>query len=117
MRIALPAPLLRLLLLLVPIALLGACTQYDYLPPPTPEGQSCVAQCRMMRAQCVSQHDLQLQQCNMMRSTAMNSYNRCRAAGGRNCVEPPFCTGGSYQCTAPFDECFRACGGRIVQAK
>lgn len=34
---------------------LGACTQYQYVRPPTPEGQHCVAQCTMMRSQCQSQ--------------------------------------------------------------
>ncbi len=109
---------LRAILSVLALLTLGACTQYQYIPPPTPEGRSCVAQCTMMRSQCQSQENFQVQQCNMMRSAALTSYNRCRAAGGgHRCVEPPICTGGSWQCSGPYDDCFRACGGQIVPVK
>jgi hypothetical protein len=115
MRIPFLARAARAALPLLAFLAVGACTHYEHIPPATPEGQACVAQCSMMRSQCVAQQNSQLQQCNIMRSAALTSYNRCRAAGGgHRCVEPPFCTGGSYQCSAPYDDCFRACGGRIV---
>lgn len=117
MRIPSLARSLRAALPALAFLTVGACTNYEYIRPATPEGQACVAQCTMMRSQCVAQQNAQLQQCNMMRSAALTSYNRCRAAGGGNrCVEPPHCTGGSYQCSQPYDDCFRACGGKIVAA-
>ncbi|MDI3306094.1 MAG: hypothetical protein QJR07_03245 [Acetobacteraceae bacterium] len=114
-------PLLRIsrkTLPLLAFLMIGACTQYQRIPPDTPEGRACVAQCGMMRSQCVSQQNFQLQQCNMMRSAALASYNRCRASGGGSqCVMPPVCTGGDYQCNRPYDDCFVACGGRLVPIK
>jgi hypothetical protein len=109
------ARLLRAALPVLAFLAIGACTNYEYIRPATPEGQACVAQCSMMRSQCAAQQDFQLQQCNMMRSTALTSYKRCRAAGGGNrCVQPPICTSGSYRCSGLYDDCFRACGGKIV---
>lgn len=107
----------RLLPGLILVGLLLACTQYRHIPPTTPEGQACVAQCTAQQQQCRSLANVGYQQCVASRNIALSTYNRCRASGQLGCQQPASCFQHEYRCTEPYNQCFQACGGRIVEEK
>lgn len=96
---------------------LGACTEYAYIPPPGPQGQACVAQCGFQRQQCQSFANQDYQQCQASRNFAMAAYNRCVQSRAMGCVQPPTCISQSWRCGGEYDECFRGCGGRIEEVQ
>jgi len=103
--------------LLLMLFVLGACTEYAYIPPATGAGQACVSQCGFQRQQCQSFANQDYQQCVSSRNFAMASYNRCVRSGRRGCVQPPTCFNQSYRCSGEYDQCFRGCGGRIEEVQ
>jgi len=103
--------------LLVLLLTLGACTEYAYIPPPGPEGQACVSQCRFDQQQCRAFHDGEYQRCLATRNFAMAAYNRCVASRALGCVPPPACMNQGWRCGNDFDQCFRGCGGRIEEVQ
>jgi hypothetical protein len=103
-------------LLLGPL-LLGGCGPrivYDFIPPESPEGRTCAAQCANTQTYCRQSAEANYRACEASYQGALASYNACREANGRGCVSPPSCF---YPSTSACDEgyrsCFSTCGGRV----
>lgn len=115
--------------LVVTVVFLAACgpryrTTYNYTPPPTETGRTCVMQCEVTRTQCealeqqrvdleAQRADIQHQQCQ---EAATREYDRCRSQGGqmciqRTCVRPQ--VQASTRCEEQYNRCYQSCGGTI----
>lgn len=103
--------------LLMLLFMLGACTEYAYIPPPGPQGEACVSRCGFERQQCRAVINQDYQQCQATRNFALSAYNRCVSSGRRGCVQPHECRNHSWRCDDEYDQCFRGCGGRIEEVQ
>jgi len=91
-------------------------THTVYHQPASPEGRVCTSQCCNAQQQCRNQLEAQNRECQTQHRYAMDSYKRCKDAGGKGCTEPPMCSYPSYyRCDSDYKACFGACGGRMEE--
>jgi len=91
-------------------------THTVYHQPASPEGRVCTSQCYNAQQQCRNQLEAQHRECQTQHRYAMDSYKRCKDAGGKGCSEPPPCSYPSYyRCENDYKACFGACGGRMEE--
>lgn len=100
--------------------LLAGCanlfTHTVYHQPASPEGRVCTSQCYNAQQQCRSRLEAQSSECQTQHRYAMDSYKRCKEAGGKDCREPPMCSyPGYYRCDGDYKACFGACGGTMEE--
>lgn len=92
----------------------GPTIVYDYVPPSSPEGRVCTAQCQSSAAMCRQMQQSNYQQCQSNYTLMMQNYNACRDSKGKHCVMPPSCMMSSTtHCDKGYRECFAACGGTV----
>ncbi len=106
--------------LAIVVMLLTACntlfTHTVYHQPASAEGRVCTSQCTNAQQQCQHQKDLQKSECDQQHRYAMDAFERCKKAGGKDCRQPPSCSYPSYyQCETNYKSCFGACGGRMEE--
>lgn len=120
---------------LLAVLLLASCapvieTTYDYTPPDTAEGQSCVARCQAERAPCTQSCDRRERLClTDSESRAMRDYqmelgdglNRRSSASSRTYFDyadryRSLCYVGGCRdaCDATYRTCFEGCGGKVT---
>ncbi|MDD0839819.1 hypothetical protein PSQ40_14640 [Curvibacter sp. HBC61] len=71
----------RLFLILLSIFGLSACATYkeNWIPPTTPNGSMCVAQCNQSKQSCQFSKQLLQQRCESDYNRAMADYQSCKA--------------------------------------
>jgi hypothetical protein len=108
---------LGLLLLLT----LSGCTytDYQYIPPSSPQGDRCVANCDYDKERCQADEDRANQELRMRYEREMRGYKRCKEyqAKGENsyrCERPYREYAQGFNCDRIYKACFRRCGGKII---
>ena len=98
----------------LPSAGCGPTIVYDFVPPESPEGRLCAAQCSNTKVYCETTARAIHQSCESSYQMAVQSYNACKEAGRKHCLYPSACyySGGS-DCAANYRACFTLCGGRV----
>ena len=87
-------------------------THTVYHQPLSAEGRVCTSQCLNAQQQCRHHKEAQHMECENQHRYAMDSFKRCKEAGGKECKEPPACSYPSYyQCESDYKACFGVCGG------
>ncbi|KAF0811700.1 hypothetical protein IGB42_03858 [Andreprevotia sp. IGB-42] len=117
---------MRLLLALLLTSLLGACVSYEYLPPATDQGKTCVAVCTGVREQCYGTEEQKARQeqdrCEI-RETSKQTQCLLLAktdADKATCLKNKgscYYSANTYRCDSQYDQCFVQCGGRIIEHK
>jgi hypothetical protein len=83
----------------------GPTHKYYLTPPSTPEGQSCITQCKTAKLQCEQQAEKKIVKCER--------EARYYCDGRTPCTNRPVCDLGSQNCKGDFFKCYRDCGGTI----
>lgn len=87
---------------------------YDFIPPESPEGRLCAAQCATSQSYCRQSAEANHRACEASYQSALASYNACREAKGKGCVSPQTCFYPSTSgCDEAYRSCFSTCGGRV----
>ena len=113
-------------------ALTAACatgpqyrTFYDFVPPTTAEGRSCVFQCENTKMQCSQLEEMRVANCEdradyrhgQCMDRAQDAYQRCQQSGNQYCVQS-YCArescSYSSRCENQYNRCFEVCGGEIL---
>jgi hypothetical protein len=101
-------------------------THYSYVPPRTPMGNMCVAQCVQGKSMCEQMSQMQHDNCRMQsRQDAMYRYSHYRdrqIAHGKPIERSMYdfdrgsfgCSSSSSQCVPNFNMCYQACGGQVM---
>jgi hypothetical protein len=97
-------------------------THYDYQPPDSPVGRSCIATCGGNRELCISNNQLRHSAC---RSEREAEYQRCMASAVREKKDPSKACSRGYcpqpddhaACEPRYAQCYRDCGGRVVEER
>ncbi|WP_211100120.1 hypothetical protein [Azospirillum halopraeferens] len=122
---------MRLVLFAVLLALAGCGpvieTQYTLIPPSSPEGRMCVAQCQQTTQYCRQSCRLEKQTCVAdQRSRAMMDYQQYvneRTAKKEPIKRTPSSfeqtwrcndSGCDGACQSDFRTCFATCGGQVI---
>jgi len=95
-------------LLIIMVFFLVACGptyKYYLTPPSTPEGQSCIAQCKTEKLQCEQQGEKRLVDCER------KARRYCE--GRTPCLNRPVCSSESQDCKGDYFKCYRNCGGTV----
>ncbi len=106
--------------------LLAACTttRYEFVPPTTEAGLSCVSQCSAQRETCVvdEQQRAMFEQAACERRNWWN-YRFCMM-GAFSRRDAWFCESNlrtcwaydyTWRCEGGFRKCYSACGGRVIK--
>lgn len=115
--------LVRLLLLFV-LILPAACktTRYDYTPPSSEQGRTCVAHCSSIRESCRGN---EMQRAQMEKHSCERSsdstYRACMSRAGNKDQEKDcerkrsscWVSENTERCEGVYRECFSNCGGSI----
>lgn len=104
--------------LLLGILLLSGCAEGVYehrlIPPDTPEGQSCLSNCELIRNQCEGRQQAREKECLDRYASTRSEYDICTESGSKRCVAPSNCAQADIEiCRTQYQECFTNCGGRV----
>ncbi|PWC84425.1 hypothetical protein TSH100_17890 [Azospirillum sp. TSH100] len=101
-------------------------TTTNYFSPVSEAGKLCVAQCRQAQSICDSAKELALQTCRAEGLTRAHAdyraylkslpkdYNKKKMKTLSDFEREISCSSNLY-CSSDYDQCFKACGGRIEQ--
>ena len=115
-------PLLKRPFLWLPplVIFLSGCsiikTRYEYIPPKTSEGSTCIQECERMKSQCKIEEGLRA---DKEQNRIDIAYEECRewrlsrwskALCRHETVYPDY-----SECNKNYDQCFEQCGGKIIK--
>jgi hypothetical protein len=101
-------------------------TQYSYVPPRSPMGNMCLAQCIQGKSMCEQMSQMRSDSCRMQsRQDAMFRYQVYRdgqIARGQPIHRRPNdfdygsfgCNSSGDTCTHNFNMCYQSCGGQVM---
>jgi hypothetical protein len=107
-----------LFLAIVCTGLITGCADGPYehrlIQPTTPDGQSCLSKCDLIRSQCEGRQEGREQECGERYVAARSNYDLCVQSGTKDCKAPEPCQGADMGiCRTQYEECFTECGGRV----
>ena len=104
------------------LALLTACSHYEYYPPKSAAGRQCTVQCSAVREMCISNENnhAQYERASCERRSHA-TYERCmRRAEDKDdakaCARAqPVCytSANTYRCEDNYRACYVNCGGQV----
>lgn len=107
------------------IAGCGPSYYYKYSPPATPEGASCIQQCKEARNQCRNLSTIEEKNSQVLSQANQLNYQACTAGRTKKDIKK-YCNSSGYgfdnyslndfsqpSCEEDFDQCFEICGGSI----
>ena len=106
--------------------LLGACTQYRYIHPETPQGQQCVAELDANVNACEQRAKDSAEGQRVLDEAQRNSYQTCTHQFSSSASNPDPCSGlkpsgvvsvQNNTCREGYTDKFIACGGRLEEIK
>lgn len=111
-------------------ALVSGCgpqykTEYSYVRPTTPEGQSCVFQCQNSELLCNQNLNLKVESCESRASASQLTYDLCvKNNEGKSAEDKAACSFPTYEfcgnerdnhqsCKITYNQCYANCGGEV----
>ncbi|MBP9837783.1 MAG: hypothetical protein KBC84_03630 [Proteobacteria bacterium] len=93
-------------------------TQYQFIPPDSPQGRACIYQCENSKSQC---HELERYRSDDCEYRAKLDQQRCEDDVWRRTGKAPkwyecgaeSCSPNSDRCDGDYRHCYEMCGGRV----
>ena len=103
-------------------------TTYDFTPPTSEQGKTCVFQCENTKLQCEQLQEMKLQNCRdredlkqqKCQDKAEKEYERCKAKGNQICFQAACPISECYKgtkCETQYRRCYQTCGGKVTSTR
>jgi len=89
-------------------------TEYTFVPPETPTGQTCVFQCENSKLQCEQIEDMKQERCE---DRADREYERCKDREKEKHCYRSYCSVDYSRCETRHRGCYQSCGGKVEEHK
>lgn len=87
------------------------------IQPTTPDGESCLPKCDLIRSQCEGRQAGREQECGERYAVSKSHYDLCAQTDAKDCKDPDPCPGADMGiCQTQYEECFTECGGRVERS-